>query len=254
MSQLRGGATPPRSPFPILPLRTGVLFPGTVITLPVGRKRSVALLESLQPGDVIGVVTQRDPKVIEPAQADLHEIGTFVRVVETTRTASGEYRLALEGLSRLALESVIGVDPFWTARGTTVEETNADGEDARLLADSLREHVQELTSKGGGTLAQVAVSAAEPSVFADQVASALGMSTEKELSVLAERDVPAAPAPGGPAARRGQGVLRGQAARSRPTCGRSSARTSAKHSCASSCARSSSELGEGRGRGRPRRA
>src|SRR5258706_2777317 len=111
MSQVRGGVTPPKSPFPVLPLRTGVLFPGTVITLPVGRKRSVALLESLRSGDVIGVVTQRDPKVVEPAQTDLHEIGTFVRVVETTRTASGEYRLALEGLSRLALESVVAVDP-----------------------------------------------------------------------------------------------------------------------------------------------
>lgn len=27
----------PQSPFPLLPLRNGVLFPGTVITVPVGR-------------------------------------------------------------------------------------------------------------------------------------------------------------------------------------------------------------------------
>jgi len=53
MSQLRGGASTPRSPFALLPLRTGVLFPGTVITLPVGRKRSVALVESLQAGAIM---------------------------------------------------------------------------------------------------------------------------------------------------------------------------------------------------------
>jgi len=60
-----------------------------------------------------------------------------------------------------------------------------------LLADALRKHVQELVSKGGGSLAQVAVSAASPGVFADQVASALGLSTEKELLVLAETNIPA---------------------------------------------------------------
>src|SRR6478672_4090885 len=113
MSQLRGGASTPRSPFALLPLRTGVLFPGTMITLPVGRKRSVALLESLRSGDVIGVVTQRDPKVIEPTRADLHDIGTFVRVVETSRVGSGEYRLALEGLNRFSLQGLSDSGAFW---------------------------------------------------------------------------------------------------------------------------------------------
>jgi ATP-dependent Lon protease len=191
MAQLRGGATPPRSPFPLLPLRTGVLFPGTVITLPVGRKRSLALVESLHPGDVIAAVTQRDPKVVDPGRSELYDIGTFVRVVEVSRTGSGEYRLALEGLNRLALESVSEGGSFWLGEGTVLPDENADAEEAVLLADSLREHVQELVSKGGGALAQVALSAAEPGVFADQVASALGMSTERELSVLNETDVPA---------------------------------------------------------------
>ena len=191
MVQLRGGATPPRSPFPLLPLRTGVLFPGTVITLPVGRKRSLALVETLHPGDVIAAVTQRDPKVIDPGRSELYDIGTFVRVVEVSRTGSGEYRLALEGLNRLALDSVSEGGSFWLGEGAVLSDENADAEESVLLADSLREHVQELVSKGGGALAQVALSAAEPGVFADQVASALGMSTERELSVLNERDVPA---------------------------------------------------------------
>ncbi|HEX9296191.1 MAG TPA: LON peptidase substrate-binding domain-containing protein, partial [Polyangiaceae bacterium] len=82
MSELRGGASAPKSLFPLLPLRTGVLFPGTMITLPVGRKRSVALVESLHSGDVIGVVTQREPKIVDPTGDDLYDTGTFARVVE----------------------------------------------------------------------------------------------------------------------------------------------------------------------------
>src|SRR6185369_10691346 len=104
---------------------------------------------------------------------------------------SGEYRLALEGLNRMKLDDVTDGAQFWLAEGSIIEDENGNAEEAQLLADSLREHVQELVSKGGGALAQVALSAAEPAVFADQVASALGLNTEREMSVLAESDVPA---------------------------------------------------------------
>jgi ATP-dependent Lon protease len=190
MSQLRGGASAPTSTFPLLPLRTGVLFPGTVITLPVGRKRSVALVEALHTGDVIGTVTQKDPKVADPGRDDLYDVGTFVSVADITRMPGGEYRITLEALNRFALTSLTTDGSFWLAEGTLVEEKNDDTEDARLLADSLRERVQELAGNAGGALAQAALSAAEPSLFADQVASTLGLGTERELSVLRETDMP----------------------------------------------------------------
>ena len=58
MTQLH--PTLPTTPFPLLPLRNGVLFPGTVITVPVGRARSIALIEALEPGKILGVAVQRD--------------------------------------------------------------------------------------------------------------------------------------------------------------------------------------------------
>src|SRR3954468_20240431 len=85
------------STFPFLPLRNGVLFPGTIITLPIGRERSVALVKSLRKGDVIGVVTQKDSKVADPGEADLHDTGTFARVADIARVSGGEYRLVIEG-------------------------------------------------------------------------------------------------------------------------------------------------------------
>src|SRR5256885_10836957 len=146
MSEPRNGAIAPPSPFALLPLRTGVLFPGTVLTLPVGRKRSVALVQSLRAGDIIGVVTQRDPKVGDPGRADLFDMGTFVRVAEISRLSSEEYRLALEGMNRFSLQSVSESGPFWMGEGAVVDEQDADSDEARLLADALREHVQELVS------------------------------------------------------------------------------------------------------------
>ncbi len=66
MSKLRGGAPAPEGPFPILPLRTGALFPDSKVAYMVGRPRSLALIRSLHIGDVIGVVSQRDAKKSEP--------------------------------------------------------------------------------------------------------------------------------------------------------------------------------------------
>src|SRR5215470_15710834 len=129
MSQLRGGAPVPQSVFPILPLRTGVLFPGTVITLPVGRKRSVALVESLHSGDIVGVVTQKDPKVTDPTGSDLHTVGTYVRVLETVRLANGEYRLSLEGLGRMTLTNVHPGGLYWKGEGTVPVEQGENSEE-----------------------------------------------------------------------------------------------------------------------------
>src|SRR5690242_8153882 len=110
------------TPFPLLPLRNGVLFPGTVLTLPVGRERSVALVRELHKGDVIGVATQKDASVEIPGEDDLHRVGTFARVVDLVRLPSGDYRLALEALGRLALRRVVRTDPYWLAEGVPAVE------------------------------------------------------------------------------------------------------------------------------------
>jgi ATP-dependent Lon protease len=178
----------PRSPFPLLPLRNGVLFPGTIITLPVGRERSVALVRQLSKGDVLGVATQKDAAVEVPETADLHPIGTVARVADLARLPNGDYRIALEALGRFSVQNVVRSDPFWLAEGEPAVETRGDSDDARLFAVALAEHVSEL-AKGSGALAQVGDAEADPGVFADRVAASLGLPADKEIAVLSALDV-----------------------------------------------------------------
>ena len=63
---LRGGAPLPNAPFPVLPLRSGAVFPGTTLSVNVGRSKSLALIGDLHQGDVIGVVSQQDGKQVDP--------------------------------------------------------------------------------------------------------------------------------------------------------------------------------------------
>lgn len=105
----------PRSTsFPLLPLRTGVLFPGTTITLPIGRERSSALVQTLSKDSLLVVAAQRDPREENPTSVDdLHTSGTFARVVEISRPRGERaYRLVIEGVGRVDLRALDQVDPF----------------------------------------------------------------------------------------------------------------------------------------------
>jgi ATP-dependent Lon protease len=187
MSTLRGGAPAPHNPFPILPLRNGVVFPGTVLTLPVGRERSVALLRTLHPGDIVGIVAQKKPRDEDPSREDLHDVGTYARITELTRVGTTEYRLGLEGLDRFALGPLVRRDPFWLADGTLAESRVTNPREAELLRDALRARIGEIEGRAGGALASPFDD--DPSLFADQVAAALGLPADKEMAVLAELDV-----------------------------------------------------------------
>ena len=70
------------SPIPILPLRSGVLLPEGTMTLTVGRERSLALVQALKPGQLVGIVTQIDPRVEDPVVSDFHAVGTLARLTK----------------------------------------------------------------------------------------------------------------------------------------------------------------------------
>lgn len=187
----------PVSALPLLPLRNGVLFPGTVITIPVGRSRSVALVESLVPGEsIIGVAVQRDAKVRDPAIADLQPLGTYARVRQITRAGERSYHIVAEGLSRFELDEILHDQAYLTAVVTPVEDAFADPVEARALADSLSaeagKRLPQLASEVHTTLIQwgkLLGRSKEPGVVADRLAAALNLDTEKEVQVLLTRDV-----------------------------------------------------------------
>jgi len=102
---------------PVLPVRDTVLFPGAVLPLTVGRESSLALVNSLQSDDkLMGVVAQLDPRVEDPAAADLHKVGTLARVHKTVKMPNGNMVIFLEGLQRIQIVDLISLRPFLKAQ------------------------------------------------------------------------------------------------------------------------------------------
>jgi ATP-dependent Lon protease len=105
------------SSLPILPVRDTVLFPGAVLPLTVGRESSLSLISALQGEEkFLGVVAQHDPRVEDPAAADLHKVGTFARVHKTVKMPNGNVVIFLEGLQRFQVNDLLGLKPYLTAQ------------------------------------------------------------------------------------------------------------------------------------------
>ena len=190
MTKLRDGVPVPPSPTPVLPLRSGVVFPGATLTFAVGRPRSVALLRDLYPGDVIVTLSQRDGRVVDPGERDLHAFGSYSRIKAVNRRGENEYELALEGLGRAKLDNLVATDPFFKAEVTYLPEQNADTDEAKELARALAGAVGDLVREAGGALAQLELDESDPAVFADRIAALLDLPTEEEAALLGEQDVP----------------------------------------------------------------
>jgi len=127
---------------PILPVREIVLFPGGVQPLTVGREGSLALLNSLH-GDekLLWIVAQHDPRVEEPAAADLHTVGTAAKIHKLVKMPNGNVVVFLEGLQRIRLVELLSFRPFLQAR-VEIQPDIVGPQDAELMA--LERNAREL--------------------------------------------------------------------------------------------------------------
>jgi ATP-dependent Lon protease len=174
--------------YPLLPLRRGVLLPGTVSTLPIGRPRSLALVNAVRAGDLLVIASQSDPEAENPSVAELVPIAVLAKVSRVARNKDGSARLVVEVQERVRLRDHAQTEPFLRVEIEPTAELNADTHEAKAIAEALSEHVKAL-SGSGGSLADALKSASTPSSLADAVASHLQLEREAEVAVLMTLDV-----------------------------------------------------------------
>jgi ATP-dependent Lon protease len=163
---------------PILPVRDTVLFPGAVLPLTVGRESSLALVNALQGEEkLLGVVAQLDPRVEDPAAADLHKVGTLARVHKTVKMPNGNVVIFLEGLQRIQVVDLVGLRPYLRAKveaqpdiiGEADSELEALHRNAQELFRDVVGHSPQLSDD----LQSVALNIEDPGRLADFIAGTL---------------------------------------------------------------------------------
>jgi len=107
----------------ILPVRNTVLFPGVVLPLTVGRKRSIAAAQEAARSDKpIGILQQRDPVIDTPGDADLNQIGTVASILRYVTAPDGAHHVICQGQERFRVVEFISGYPFSAARVERIVE------------------------------------------------------------------------------------------------------------------------------------
>ena len=162
----------------ILPVRDTVLFPGAVLPLTVGRESSLALVNSLEGEEkYLGVVAQLDPRIEDPAAADLHKVGTFAKVHKTVKMPNGNVVIFLEGLQRIQIVELIRLRPFLQAQAAAqpdeLGEPDTELEALQRNAQDLFRDVVSHSPQLSDDLHSVAANIEDPGRLADFIAGTL---------------------------------------------------------------------------------
>jgi len=89
---------------PILPLRDVVVFPHMVVSLVVGREKSMrTLARSMDTERRIFLLTQKTSDTDDPTAADVYTLGTGAKVLQLTKLQDGSIRVLVEGLGRVQM-------------------------------------------------------------------------------------------------------------------------------------------------------
>ena len=178
----------------ILPLRSFVVFPGTILPLTVGRAASIKLLdETLPQTKIIGLLTQRDETKEDPQSQDLYSIGTAAIVLKLIRQSDDHLIIVVQGLRRFALRKITTTAPYLRAEvdllNSKLPRATKEWEATfRNLRDSAAK-LLELTPDVPEQARAAVLSIEDPEQLADFLAPNLNVDTAQKQAILEELDV-----------------------------------------------------------------
>lgn len=127
----------------ILPIKNTVLFPGVVIPITVGRKKSIKLVKKAYEGDrLIGVIAQKNRKDEDPAVADLYKVGTVAKILKMLVLPDGNTTIIIQGKKRYKIDKILQEDPYLKAKVEYLTDKNVlkvKSKQAIALVQSLKD-------------------------------------------------------------------------------------------------------------------
>ncbi len=126
---------------PILPLRNTVLFPGVVLPITVGRKRSLELIRDVNQGSkLLGTIAQKDYTVDEPKPSDLYSIGTVAEILKILEMPDGSTSVIIQGKRRYSISEFVSEEPYFKAKVEPLTDvTSQNDNEFNAIVGSLKD-------------------------------------------------------------------------------------------------------------------
>ena len=174
----------------ILPIRSSVAFPGTVMPIAIGRQQSIKLISDTTPHETIfGLVSQRDPDIEDPGPDDLYEVGTAASVLKVIKMPGGTMNIIVHGIARFEILDIVQVKPYIKARVRLLSGKARMTKKLRALMVNVRDAAHQVISLSPNLPEEAAIlldNVDSPSALVDFLAATLSISTEEKQELLEE--------------------------------------------------------------------
>jgi ATP-dependent Lon protease len=172
---------------PVVPIRDGIIFPGTEMILTFGRQRSVSAIEAGQTsGKRVILVMQRNPNINDPTPSDLYSIATVGEIVQMMKN-EGEINALVRGISKVEILSYEAVEPFFVGRAIAISDTIEDDEETKALFNHLTNELRQAVKLGKTmdflTFMNI-MSGVSPQLLSHQVAGVLDIKPDERQELL----------------------------------------------------------------------
>jgi len=128
--------------YPLVALKSMVVFPRTRMTLAIAREKSVRAVEEamMRPDRALVAASQRSADLDNPQPKDIFPTGTLVEVTTMHRQQDGSLQVLFSGLHRVRIEEFLEVEPFVRVCVNKLQEPQQRG----AQADALVRHATNL--------------------------------------------------------------------------------------------------------------
>ena len=176
----------------ILPIRNAVAYPGTIMPLAIGRKKSKALLADTEPNEtIIGLLAQRNPETDRPDFDNLYSIGTAISVLKVTKLPQGSVHIVVHGITRFKVIEKVAIKPYLKARIQPLSTKVRKTKKLQALIVSVRQAANRVITLSSNVPEEASVlleNIENPSALADFLAANLSLDIAKKQQLLEELD------------------------------------------------------------------
>lgn len=133
---------------PVVPIRDGIVFPGTEMILTFGRQQSVSAIEAAQAsGKKMVLVMQRNPNINDPTPSDLFTTATVGEIVQMMKN-EGEINALVRGISKIEIVNYEAVEPFFIARVVERRDMVEDTDEVKALTRHISSELRRAVNLG----------------------------------------------------------------------------------------------------------
>ena len=202
MTKIKGGPADSGGPveipdqISILPLRNSVLFPGSIIPIDVGRRKSVRLVEEAisKERPIIGILTQKDARTEDPTDGDMYQVGCAARILKVIKLAKDNFSVILQGVARIKVAEYSQQEPFIIAKVQSIPDPTLSDVELDALVMNLKDiakRVIKLMPELPKEASALVESVTDPGQLADLITSNLDIQVDEKQDVLETFDLKA---------------------------------------------------------------